>query len=131
MHNGSHKVHSLSQHNKQPGKENEIHPTPQYERSDDFSAKRLKGKVAIITGGDSGIGRSTAIAFAKEGADIAIFYLNEHDDAKATKKRIEEIGKRCLTIAGDAGDFEFCKRNVDDVVQKLGQLDILVTSVRH
>lgn len=112
----------------QPGKEAPLNPSAQFERSDEFSAKRLKGKVAIITGGDSGIGRATAIAFAKEGADIAIFYLNEHEDARATKERIEEIGRKCLTFAGDAGEYEFCKKSVDDVVQQFGHLDILVNN---
>lgn len=112
----------------QPGHEQDMYPAPQFERPDAWSAKRLQGKVAIITGGDSGIGRATAIAFAKEGADIAILYLNEHDDALITKKRIEEIGRKCIAIAGDAGDEKFCTQAVKDVIDIFGHLEILVNN---
>ncbi len=133
MFSSNHKSQQLShlpaqQQDKQPGKENLMNPIPEFERSNEFSAKRLTGKVAIITGGDSGIGRAVSIAFAKEGADIAIFYLNEHEDAKFTQKRVQEIGRRCVIYAGDAGDLDFCKRSVDNVVKELGQLDILVNN---
>jgi NAD(P)-dependent dehydrogenase (short-subunit alcohol dehydrogenase family) len=84
--------------------------------------------VAIITGGDSGIGRSIAIAYAREGADIAIVYLNEHQDANETRQRIEREGRRCLTIAGNVGNEAFCRRIVERVVREFGRLDILVNN---
>jgi len=89
---------------------------------------KLEGKAAIITGGDSGIGRAVAIAFAKEGADIAIVYLNEHDDAEETKRLVEEKRGRCLLIAGDAGGEEFCRKAVEQTVNELGKLDVLVNN---
>lgn len=89
---------------------------------------RLEGKVALITGGDSGIGRAVAIAFAREGADIAIVYLNEHEDAKETQRLVEEQGRRCLSIAGDVGDERFCGESVDRTLQEFHRLDILVNN---
>ncbi len=89
---------------------------------------KLEGKAALITGGDSGIGRAVAIAFAKEGADVAIAYLNEHDDAAETKRLVEEKGRRCLTIAGDAGREEFCRGAVQQTVEQFGRLDVLVNN---
>jgi len=82
---------------RQPGLESEMHPRPESDGDSYRPARKLEGLVALITGGDSGIGRAVAIAFAKEGADVAIVYLNEHDDAQATKDRIEELGRRCIT----------------------------------
>ena len=89
---------------------------------------KLRDKVALITGGDSGIGRAVAIAFAKEGADIAIVYLNEHGDANATKRKVEDAGRRCLLIAGDVGDEVFCRHAVEQTVDTFRQLDILVNN---
>ena len=89
---------------------------------------RLDGKVALITGGDSGIGRAVAIVFAKEGADVSIVYLNEHDDAKETQRLVEAEGRRCLLIAGDIGDERFCGKCVDRTVKALGRLDSLIPS---
>src|SRR5690349_20875935 len=88
---------------RQPGITSEMTPKPQDEGRDYKAAGKLKGKAAIVTGGDSGIGRATAIAFAKEGADVAIVYLDEHDDAAETKRLVEQEGVRCVTIAGDVG----------------------------
>ncbi|MDB6057787.1 MAG: dehydrogenase [Verrucomicrobiales bacterium] len=92
------------------------------------SAGRLEGKVAIITGGDSGIGRAAAVLFAHEGADVAIVYLDEHRDAKQTAQLVEQEGHRCLAIAGDIGQEKFCQRVIKDVVKDFGHLDILVNN---
>ena len=89
---------------------------------------KLHGKVALITGGDSGIGRAVAILFATEGADVAIVYLNEHDDAADTKRRVEAEGRRCVTFAGDVGREPFCQEVVQQTVAAFGQLDILVNN---
>lgn len=92
------------------------------------SARKLDGKVAIITGGDSGIGRAVAVLFAHEGADVAIVYLNEHKDAKETVRLVEQEGRRCVAIAGDIGEEKFCQRAVKDAVKQLGHLHILVNN---
>jgi NAD(P)-dependent dehydrogenase (short-subunit alcohol dehydrogenase family) len=92
------------------------------------AAEKLQDKVALITGGDSGIGRAVAIAFAKEGARLAIVYLNEHKDAKETRRLIEEQGGQCILIAGDIGDEKFCRRAVQQTVKEFGRLDILVNN---
>ena len=89
---------------------------------------KLDGRVALITGGDSGIGRAVAIAFAKEGADVAIVYLNEHEDARETQKQVEQEGRRCLLIPGDVGSEEFCRRAVRQTMDGLGQLHVLVNN---
>jgi NAD(P)-dependent dehydrogenase (short-subunit alcohol dehydrogenase family) len=88
----------------------------------------LKGKVALITGADSGIGRAVAALFAREGADIAILYLCEHDDAAKTRDIVEKEGRTAITIAGDVGDARFCERAVQQVIKELGRLDILVNN---
>jgi NAD(P)-dependent dehydrogenase (short-subunit alcohol dehydrogenase family) len=112
----------------QPGRESEMTPKPQADDSKYKGSDKLKGKVALITGGDSGIGRAVAIAYAKEGADVAIVYLNEHEDAKETKQMVEQNGQRCITIAGDIGDEQFCQRVVEQTVNEFGKLDILVNN---
>lgn len=112
---------------KLPGHETEMKPKPQWKPRFPGSG-RLSGKVAVITGGDSGIGRATAVLFAREGADIAIVYLCEHDDADITRKACEAEGVRAISIAGDIGDKSFCDRAVDEVIAKLGKLDILVNN---
>lgn len=112
----------------QPGRESEMEPEPVY---DDPSAKgsdRLKDKVALITGGDSGIGRAVAVAFAKEGADVAIVYLEEGDDAEQTREAVEGYGRRCLPIAGDVGDESFCRDAVKRCHDHFDRLDILVNN---
>jgi NAD(P)-dependent dehydrogenase (short-subunit alcohol dehydrogenase family) len=111
-----------------PGRESEMTPRPQ---SDDRSYRgsgKLQGKVALISGGDSGIGKAVAIFFAKEGADVAIIYLNEHGDAKETQAKVEAEGQRCLAIAGDIGDESFCQSAVKQVVSAYGKLDILINN---
>jgi len=112
----------------QPGREAEMKPRAQHKRPEYKAAGKLEGKAAIITGGDSGIGRAVAVHFAKEGADVAIVYLNEHDDAAETKKLVEKEGRKCLTIAGDIGDEQFCREAVEQAVDELGHLDILVNN---
>ncbi len=111
----------------EPGHESQLEPKPDWEPRYPGSG-RLKGKVALITGADSGIGRAVAALFAREGADIAILYLCEHDDAAKTKQIVEEEGRRAITIAGDIGDKEFCEQAVQQTVDELGGLDILVNN---
>jgi NAD(P)-dependent dehydrogenase (short-subunit alcohol dehydrogenase family) len=110
-----------------PGHESELEPKPDWEPRYPGSG-RLEGKVALITGADSGIGRAVAALYAREGADVAILYLCEHDDAAKTKEIVEQEGRRAITIAGDLGDREFCKRAVQQAVDQLGGLDVLVNN---
>jgi len=112
---------------RQPGIQKEMRPQPETERGQPGCGK-LENKVALITGGDSGIGRAVAVAFAKEGADISIVYLNEHQDANETKRLVEAEGRQCMLIPGDAGDEQFCKTAVDQTIRELGKLDILVNN---
>ncbi|TSB45830.1 SDR family oxidoreductase [Alkalicoccobacillus porphyridii] len=114
---------------KQPGNEHEMNPLPIYEDDEYTGSERLKGKVALITGGDSGIGRAVAVGYAKEGAHVAIVYLDEHEDAEATKQRVEQEGVSCITISGDVADETFCIESVERTVTELGGLDILVNNV--
>ncbi|ARI75529.1 SDR family oxidoreductase [Halobacillus mangrovi] len=113
---------------RQPGVEAEMDPRPLQADEDYQSGNKLQGKVALITGGDSGIGRSVAIGYAKEGADVAISYLEEHEDAELTKKKVEEQGRRAILLSGDVGEESVCKEAVDRTVNELGQLDILVNN---
>jgi NAD(P)-dependent dehydrogenase (short-subunit alcohol dehydrogenase family) len=110
-----------------PGHESQLEPKPDW-RPRYKGSDRLKDKVALITGADSGIGRATAALFAREGADIAIVYLCEHDDAAFTKGIVEKEGRRAITIAGDIGDKAFCEKAVRQTVDQLGKLDILVNN---
>ncbi len=114
--------------NQQPGLEYLMNPKPIFENPAYLGAKKLEDKVAIITGGDSGIGRAVAVAFAKEGADIAIAYLYEQPDAEETKARVEQIGRRCLLIPTDLRFKENCTKVVEQTVQEFGKLDILVNN---
>ena len=110
-----------------PGHESKLEPKPDWEPRY-AGSDRLKGKVALITGADSGIGRAVAALFAREGADVAILYLCEHDDAAKTREIVEKEGRRALTIAGDIGDKQFCEQAVERTVGELGRLDILVNN---
>ncbi|MFZ1415738.1 MAG: SDR family oxidoreductase [Defluviicoccus sp.] len=112
---------------RQPGIEAEMHPEPKFKPRFKGS-DRLTGKTAIITGGDSGIGEAVAVLFAREGADVAIVYLNEHEDARNAARRVADEGGECLTIAGDIGDEAFCRKAVAEVVDRFGKVDILVNN---
>ena len=114
--------------NHQPGYEREMNPLPISEDPDYRGSGKLEGKVALITGGDSGIGRAVAIAFAKEGATVVINYLDEHEDANETKKQVEEEGRPCYLFPGDIGQEVFCKDLIQQVIQACGQLDVLVNN---
>ncbi len=113
---------------RQPGIEAEMTPRPQSDDPGYRGSGKLEGKAALITGGDSGIGRAVAIAFAKEGADVAVLYLDEHEDAEETRRLVEEKGRRCVTIAGDIGDEAFCREAVERAVRELGRLDVVVNN---
>lgn len=113
---------------RQPGIEKDMRPKPAAKRPDYKGTGKLDGKAALITGGDSGIGRSVAILFAREGADISIVYLNEYEDAQETKRLIEAEGRKCLLISGDIGYESFCRDAVQQTVDELGRLDILVNN---
>ncbi|SEN13703.1 NAD(P)-dependent dehydrogenase, short-chain alcohol dehydrogenase family [Mesobacillus persicus] len=112
----------------QPGTEDEMRPEPISVDPNYTGSGKLKNKVALITGGDSGIGKSVAIYFAKEGADVSIVYLEENKDAQETKALIEAEGQKCLLIAGDIGDESFCKETIAQTIEKFGKLDILVNN---
>jgi NAD(P)-dependent dehydrogenase (short-subunit alcohol dehydrogenase family) len=116
------------QQSQQPGVESEMTPRPKSEDPAYRGAGKLRDKVALITGGDSGIGRAVAIAFAKEGADIGVLYLNEHGDAQETQRLVQAEGRRCVLIAADVGDERACGEAVETVVRELGRLDILVNN---
>ena len=112
----------------QPGIESAMQPTPTAEAPAYRGSGKLRDKVALITGGDSGIGRAVAILFAKEGADVAIIYLKEHSDAAETQRLVEAQGRRCALFAGDVGEEPFCQQAVQHTVAALGRLDILVNN---
>ncbi|WP_313240324.1 SDR family oxidoreductase [Stutzerimonas kunmingensis] len=112
----------------EPGKEGLMNPRPEYRGEDYKAAGKLEGKVAIITGGDSGIGRSVAVLYAREGADVAILYLDQHQDAEETRTVVEQHGRRCLTFAGDVADREVCRKVIDETLAAFGKLDILVNN---
>src|SRR5947207_4159533 len=116
------------QHLQKPGHESELDLKPMYDAPYYKGSEKLLDKVALITGGDSGIGRAVAILFAREGADVAVAYLNENEDAAETKRAIKKEGRRCILLSGDVADPKFCRAAVKKTVEALGKLDILVNN---
>ncbi|MEG6586561.1 SDR family oxidoreductase [Dendrosporobacter sp. 1207_IL3150] len=111
-----------------PGLESLMTPRPLSIKPEYLACGKLTNKVAIITGGDSGIGRAVSLAFAREGADIVIVYFDEHDDAAVTKKEVEQSGQRCITLSGDVGQDSFCNEIIAKTIKEFGKLDILVNN---
>ena len=117
-----------AQHQERPGLETEMSPRPRYKGSSYRPAGKLEGRVALITGGDSGIGRAVAVLFAREGADVTVAYLNEHDDAAETKRCIEAEGRRCVLVAGDVKKAKFAQKVVAKTIEAFGRLDVVVNN---
>lgn len=116
------------QHLEKPGRESELDLAPMYDAPHYLGSDKLKDRVALITGGDSGIGRSVAVLYAREGADVAITYLNEHEDARETALAVRREGRRCTIMSGDVSDSGFCREAVARTIRELGGLDILVNN---
>jgi NAD(P)-dependent dehydrogenase (short-subunit alcohol dehydrogenase family) len=112
----------------QPGREHKMRPRPKAQDEKHRGSEKLRDKVALITGGDSGIGRAIAIAFAKEDADVAVVYLEEKRDANETKRLVEEHGRKCLLISGNVGQEEFCRKAIAKTIKEFGRIDILVNN---
>src|SRR4051812_4307636 len=115
-------------HQEYPGTEAEMDPRPDYGEESYKGTGKLAGKAAVITGGDSGIGRAVALAFAREGADVLISYLSEESDAKETVRVVEAAGRKCVAVAGDIQDEDHCRVIVDRAVKEFGKVDILVNN---
>ncbi|APU68524.1 SDR family oxidoreductase [Christiangramia flava] len=116
------------QQQSQPGEEHQMHPKPEIIRKNYRGSEKLTGKVALITGGDSGIGRSVAVHFAREGAHVAIIYLEEQEDARETRKLVEKEGQKCLILKGDLRKEDFCIKALEKTISEFGKLDILVNN---
>ena len=116
------------QHLEKPGEEADLELAPMYDAPHYKGSDKLLDKVALITGGDSGIGRAVAVLFAREGADVAVAYLNEHEDAEETKRAVEAEGRNCILLSGDVADPEFCESAVSETIAELGKIDILVNN---
>lgn len=116
------------QHQAKPGKEHRLQPRPQFKAPEYIGSEKLKGMAALITGGDSGIGRAVAVLFAREGADVGVVYLDSTDDAEETRRHVEDEGGRCLLIQGDVADPDFCQQAVEEAVEEFGRLDVLVNN---
>lgn len=122
------KVRPPQHQTKQPGRQYKMRPEPKSGVRDYVGSGKLRGRVAVITGGDSGIGRAVAVLFAKEGADVAVVYLEEHKDAKETERLVQEQGRKCLLIDGDVGQEKFCRKAIDQTIDEFGRIDILVNN---
>ncbi len=120
-----------AQHLEKPGEEADMALKPQYQAPAYRGSGKLDGMAAIVTGGDSGIGRAVCVLFAREGADVAIVYLNEHEDAEQTRRAVEDEGRRCILIAGDVRDPSFCQDAVEQAVRAFGKLDVLVNNAAY
>src|SRR3954452_19261433 len=120
-----------AQQQEPPGTQGQMHPRPDCGEDSYQGHGRLDGKVALITGGDSGIGRAVAIAYAREGADVLISYLSEHDDAQDTAEWVRKAGRRVVTVAGDVSDPSHCRELVRQCVDELGGLDVLVSNAAY
>lgn len=120
-----------AQHLEKPGEEADMALKPQYQAPAYRGSGKLDGMAAIVTGGDSGIGRAVCVLFAREGADVAIVYLNEHEDAEQTRRAVADEGRRCILIAGDVRDPSFCQEAVDQAVRAFGKLDVLVNNAAY
>jgi NAD(P)-dependent dehydrogenase (short-subunit alcohol dehydrogenase family) len=116
------------QHLKKPGWESDLELQPMYDAPEYKGSEKLKDMAGLVTGGDSGIGRSVAVLFAREGADVAVAYLNEHKDAADTKRAVEREGRRCILLSGDVADPKFCKEAVKKTIDEFGKLDVLVNN---
>jgi len=116
------------QHQAKPGSEAALDPAPMYDAPHYQGSEKLLDKVALITGADSGIGRAIAVLYAREGADVAVAYLSEHEDAQETLRAVEAEGRRCILIAGDVADADFCQEAVERTIDELGGIDILVNN---
>ncbi|MFI0846813.1 SDR family oxidoreductase [Mesorhizobium sp. IMUNJ 23232] len=116
------------QHHPKPGEEWRIEPAPMYEAPFYIGSRKVEGKVALITGGDSGIGRAVAVLFAREGADVAISYLSEDKDAQETQKAVEREGRKCILLPGDVTERDYCRKAVAETVKKFGRIDVLVNN---
>jgi NAD(P)-dependent dehydrogenase (short-subunit alcohol dehydrogenase family) len=128
MAKGAKKPVRKKQQQQRPGKESKMDPEPIFDRPEQKGSGKLRDKIALITGGDSGIGRAVAVLFAKEGAHVAISYLNEHEDANLTRHHVGKYGGRCLLIPGDVSKENHCKKVVEKTVREYGRLDILVNN---
>lgn len=117
-----------AQHLEKPGHESDLDPRPRYLAPDYRGSEKLAGKAALITGADSGIGRSVAVLYAREGADVAVVYLNEDDDARQTQQAVEDEGRKCVLIRGDVRDPAFCRNAVTETLRVFDRLDILVNN---
>jgi len=114
-----------------PGSSKRMDPEPDYGEASYKGSGRLQGKMAVITGGDSGIGRAVALAYAREGADVLVGYLNEHEDARETKRLVESAGRRCVLFPGNIGNADVCRELIDTAVDAFGRIDILVNNAAH
>src|SRR5436190_9360621 len=121
----------LKQKQPMPGRTAAMKPVPDHGEDTYKGSGRLKDKKAIITGGDSGIGRAVAIAFAREGADVLIAYLDEHDDAKQVVELVERTGRKAVAVAGDLSDPQHCRQVIDQAVTEFGKIDVLVSNAAY
>lgn len=128
MAKGNKKEIRIPQEQERPGLESEMTPEPIYDYPEQKGSEKLKGKIALITGGDSGIGRAVAILFAKEGADISIGYLNEHADARKTIEEVEKYNRKCIAISGDVSVEAQCRELVERTITEYGKIDILINN---